>query len=213
MLMTLALALGVLAICVSGLCVRALRARRPWIGGIDALAAALLCTGAALLVSLSLSLQGYRALVREDLVARIEVRPTGPERFTARLEREDGRQWEFELLGDQLYVDARILKWKAWANLLGLHTAYELERIGGRYADIEAERDRPRSVYLLREPALLDVFALRRTQPWLAPLLDAEYGSASFIASDAAARYELRVSTTGLLIRQRSGPDSGEDGS
>jgi hypothetical protein len=33
-------------------------------------------------------------------------------------------------------------------------------------------------------------------------LLDAEYGSASFINSDKPAYFEIRVSTTGLLIRK-----------
>lgn len=202
--MGLALVLGALALCMLGLCVNALRARRPLAGAFDALGVGLLFCGAALLVSLFFSLQGFRALGREDLVAIVDVRPMGRERFLARVEEPDGRLREFELSGDQLYVDARILKWKTWANLLGLHTAYELDRIGGRYADIEAERARPRRVHTLREPALLDVFALRRSQRWLAPLLDAEYGSATFIAIDAPARYELRVSTTGLLVRERS---------
>jgi len=202
MLVGLALALGILALCMLGLSVRALRARRALAGAFDALWAALLCCAALLLGALSLALHGYRSFAREELVAIVEVRPTGPERFLARIEQPDGRKREFELSGDQFYVDARILKWKTWANLLGLHTAYELDRIGGRYAAIEAERDRPRSVHALGEPALLDVFALRRAQGWLSTLLDAEYGSATFIASDAPARYEVRVSSTGLLVRE-----------
>jgi hypothetical protein len=39
-------------------------------------------------------------------------------------------------------------------------------------------------------------------QPLLSPLLDAEYGSASFVA-DGPAQHEVRVSTTGWLIRKR----------
>jgi hypothetical protein len=33
------------------------------------------------------------------------------------------------------------------------------------------------------------------------PLLDAEYGSASFVAADSPTQYEVCVSTNGLLIR------------
>ena len=199
----LALVLGTLALWTLGRGLAALRERRVLAGTFRGLWAALLLCGAGLLASLSFSLQGYRALSREVVVAYIEVQPTGPERFRARVEEPGGRLWEFELAGDQLYVDARILKWKTWANLLGLHTAYALDRVGGRYADIEAERRRPRSVHALGEPPLLDVFALRRSYAWLAPLLDAEYGSATFIASDAPAHYEVRVSTSGLLVRER----------
>lgn len=199
----LALLLGALALWMLGRGLAALREHRWVAGAFRGLWATLLLCGAGLLASLSFSLQGYRALSREVVAAYIEVRPTGPERFLARVEEPGGRLREFELAGDQLYVDARILKWKTWANMLGLHTAYALDRVGGRYADIEAERSRPRSVHALGEAPLLDVFALRRAYAWLAPLLDAEYGSATFIASDAPANYELRVSTTGLLVRER----------
>src|SRR2546427_1701905 len=37
-----------------------------------------------------------------------------------------------------------ILKWHALANLLGLSTAYELDRVGGRFRAIEQERATPR---------------------------------------------------------------------
>jgi hypothetical protein len=36
----------------------------------------------------------------------------------------------------------------------------------------------------------------------VSPLLDAEYGSATFAATDIPTQYEVRVSTTGLLIRK-----------
>jgi hypothetical protein len=48
----------------------------------------------------------------------------------------------------------------------------------------------------------MDMFNLRQRYPLLRPLLDAEYGSASFISSDKPAYFEIRVSTTGLLIRK-----------
>src|SRR6267378_2754935 len=35
----------------------------------------------------------------------------------------------YPISGDEIYVDARILKWHALANLLGLSTAYELDRV------------------------------------------------------------------------------------
>jgi len=48
----------------------------------------------------------------------------------------------------------------------------------------------------------MDTFILRRRFPLLKPLLHAEYGSATSIAADQAARVEVRVSTTGLSIRK-----------
>lgn len=149
----------------------------------------------------SLGLQGYRALTREELAARLVVEPKGPQRFTAKVIFPEGREAAFELAGDEVYVDAHILKWKPLANLLGVHTAYELGRIAGRYRDIGQERTAPRTVYALGRDREVDLFALRQRHAFLAPLVDAEYGSASFVPVNGPSRLELRVSTTGLLIR------------
>jgi hypothetical protein len=108
-----------------------------------------------------------------------------------------------ELSGDQLYVDAHILKWKPWANLLGLHTAYDLDRVAGRYVSVDDERDRPRTVAVLGTPRAIDLFHLRRRHAWLSALVDAEYGSATFVDVQSVAVFEVRVSTTGLLVRSK----------
>lgn len=149
----------------------------------------------------SLGMQGYRALTREELAARLFVEPRGAQRFTARVVFPDGREAAFELAGDEIYVDAHILKWKPLANVLGLHTAYELGRVAGRYRGLGQERTAPRTVYSLGRDREVDLFELRLRHPFLAPLLDAEYGSASFVPVTGRAELELRVSTTGLLIR------------
>jgi hypothetical protein len=49
-------------------------------------------------------------------------------------------------------------------------------------------------IYFSENSALTPVFL---------PLLKADYGSATFAATDIPALYEVRVSTTGLLIRKR----------
>ncbi len=150
--------------------------------------------------------QGYRALTQEQLAATVETRPLGPGRFAARFSFPDGREQEFELAGDQLYIDAYIIKWHYFAQLLGLSTVYELDRVTGRYHDLEAERNGPRTVYPLTSAPTLDLPALKRRLPALVWLYDAEYGSATFVPVDTTATYEIRVSTTGLLARRRPAP-------
>lgn len=183
--------------------VRALRRRRVLTSAVDGLVGVLLLVCAALLGVITVATTGYQALTREQLAATVEVVPTGPRRFEARLERPDGRRDTFDLAGDQIYVDAHILKWKPVANLLGLHTAYELDRIGGRYADIGSELVNEKTVHSLKreKPAGLDMFRLARETAIFAPLLDAEYGSGTFQRAARPAVYEVYVSTTGLLIR------------
>jgi hypothetical protein len=46
------------------------------------------------------------------------------------------------------------------------------------------------------------MFHLRQKYAFLTPLLDAEYGSGTFVPADKPAELEVRVSTSGLLIRK-----------
>ena len=145
---------------------------------------------------------GYRALTYEEIAAVVKTEPTGAKWFTAHFRFPDGHEASYRLAGDALYVDAHILKWKPIVNILGLHTAYELDRVAGRYMNLKEERESIRTIFLLSRDKPVDMFTLRQRYSLLAPLLDAEYGSASFINSDKPAHFEVRVSTTGLLIRE-----------
>jgi hypothetical protein len=181
--------------------VAALMRSRPMRFALRTLAGLLLVSLGLLAGAVATGIHGYRALTREEVAARLSVRPTGPQRLTATIRYPDGREAVYELAGDEIYVDAHILKWKPMANLLGLHTAYELDRIAGRFRSIEQERSAPRTVYALGRERPLDLFGLRQRYAFLAPLLDAEYGSATFTSVTRPVELELRVSATGLLMR------------
>ena len=182
--------------------VLALRRARPWRCTVEALGGLLLLSGGLLFGAVGVGLQGYRALTREEAAARVVVQPTGPQRFTATFRMPEFDEVTFNLAGDQLYVDAHVLKWKPIANLLGLHTAYELGRVAGRYQTLEDERAAERTVYSLAPRRRVDLFNLRRRYAFLSPLLDADYGSGAFVPVTGPAELDVRVSTTGLLIRE-----------
>ena len=151
---------------------------------------------------LAVGTYGYAALTREELAATLLVQPIGPQRFTATVRFPDLREVKFELAGDEVYVDAHILKWKPFANVIGLHTAYELDRIAGRYRTLDQEQSAPRTVFALSRDKPLDLFDLRQRYTFLAPLLDAQYGSATYTSVSRPTALQVRVSTTGLLIRE-----------
>ena len=185
----------------------ALRRRRLLRAGMTAGASLPVLALFGLLLAILLGIEGYKALTREELAAVVRTRPTGEQSFVAHVLFPDGDEARYALRGDELYLDARILKWKYWSHFLGLHTIYELDRIAGRYRALEHERNRPRTVYTLATDRPIDLFQLRRRFPQLSPLLDAEYGSATFVSSDKPATYEIRVSTTGLLARRIDDPN------
>ena len=201
------LAVGAAMLALASLAMAVLAARRKRLFGtaVGAAAALLLLALAALFAMISVATQGYRALTREELAATVVVRPTGTSRFIAQVTFPDGRDTVFALRGEQVYVDAHILKWKPIANVLGLHTAYELDRIGGRYLELEDERDSARTIFSLSVPKRVDMFSLRRRWAAFAPLLDAEYGSGTFVTAERPDTLHVLVSTSGLLIRRVGG--------
>ena len=182
--------------------VLAIKRRRYLLVGISLMGAVVALSVAGLCMTISVATRGYRALTREEVAAVVVTTPTGPQQFDAAFEFPDGRTASFALAGDELYVDAHILKWKPIANILGLHTAYELDRVAGRYTALEDEQNLPRSVYSLAQEKPVDMFDLRRRLLLFRPLVDAEYGSATFILVNRPTSWEVRVSTSGLLVRE-----------
>ena len=156
---------------------------------------------ALLFATISFSIQGYRALTHEQLAATVEIEPLSNQKFIARLRFPDNGESEFKLSGDELYVDAHILKWKSIANIFGLHTLYELDRVAGRYVDIDEEITKDRTVFSLSSKKFVDIVDLRLKYEFLSFLVDAEYGSATFINVRKYSKLKIMVSTTGLLIR------------
>ena len=187
--------------------VGAVKKRKVFGTALTLITSLLMLSLAALFGTVSASLQGYRALTREELAAVVVVQPAEQQKFTARFTMPDSTVQLFSLAGDQLYVDAHILKWKPIANIFGLHTSYELDRVGGRYESLEDETNKVRTVFSLAKDKPVDMFHLRRRFEMLNPLVDAEYGSATFVGSGKPATFRVLVSTTGLLVRKAE-PDS-----
>jgi hypothetical protein len=164
--------------------------------------ALLMLSLSALFGTISIAIQGYHALTQEELAAIVKVEPTDEQKFIARFVMPDGSEKMFTLAGDQLSVDAHILKWKPLANTFGLHTSYELDRVAGRYTVPNDEATKVRTVYSLSYEKPLNMFDLRQRFAMLDPLLDAEYGSATLSNLNSAEEFRLMVSTTGLLVRK-----------
>src|SRR5438552_14049640 len=191
------LVLGV-AFCRAG--VTALRTRR-WTGGsVRGLPGLLLLALAGLAAAISVGLREYHALTLEVLAATVTTEPMGPQRFRSMIVLPDKRLAMYDLPGDALYMDARILKWHPWVNLLRLHTSYELDRVAGRYNVVSDERSKPHTAYELARPAWIDLFWIARRHV-LGPLVDAEYGSAAFVAGTRDAGHVVRGSTSEIMRR------------
>lgn len=147
--------------------------------------------------------QTYHALTLERPVARLSIARKAPQTYFVTLtEAETGERRSFTLLGDQWQVDARVLRFHPWANILGFNAVYRLDRISGRYAALEAERTRPRSVHALSpEPGLPLAEAARNPLVAQADLIDTHYGNATYLPLADGAEFDLTISQYSLVAR------------
>jgi hypothetical protein len=181
--------------------IRRMRRRRVMGGMAHGAAALIFFLAAACALLIGSNLRTYQRLSFEQPAGELQLTRVGDRQFDAVLSYPDGEREKFPLRGDEWQVDARVLKWHAFANLVGFDTAYRLERIGGRYSRIEDERTEPRSVYELHTPGRIDPWELiHRYHSWM-PWMDALYGSATFLPMADGALYEIKVSQSGLVAR------------
>lgn len=166
--------------------------------GIGGIGSAAIATAAALL---AITYYSYDRLTAEQLVATIAFRQTGTDEYQARLMIEDERDRVFELHGDEWQIDARVVTWKPPVTILGLDPVYRLERISGRYTDIDRERSENRTVHQLSAPAMIDIWAVARRFPTLTPGIDAYYGTATYVPMADGARFEVSLSRDALIAR------------
>jgi hypothetical protein len=178
-----------------------LRRRRIFSGllcALFALTLLMLPVGIALIAG---NLVTYTRLTHEQRALKAEFTRSGEHQFDAVLTYPSGDVQRVTLRGDEWQVDARIVKWKALANIVGFDAVYRLERISGRYSEIADERSAPHTVFALSEPSRVDVWSLvRQFSAWL-PWVDALYGSAVYVPMADGASFAVMVTQSGLIVR------------
>lgn len=188
-----------LAMLVAG--IRRLRRRHIASGCMRCAGSLLPLALAAALALVASNLYTYARLTEEREVARLTFHQVQPQRYRASLETPDGRQARFMLAGDEWQLDARVIKWQGWATLAGMDTLYRLERLSGRYRDIHQELDDERTVVELGGERGLDLWQMANQYPTWTPFVDARYGSATYLPMADDARFEVTITTSGLIAR------------
>ncbi len=155
---------------------------------------------AALSALTASALLGYRRLAAEALVARIDTRAIGPQRYAVVIRFPDGSERQIELAGDDWQLDARVIKWTTGAVVLGAAPLYQLDRISGRYRDVEQERASAKSVVALTRATAFDLWRLKQRCPRCLPWIDADYGSAAYLPMLDGGHFAVSVAAAGGLV-------------
>ncbi|MEO1475026.1 MAG: hypothetical protein AAFS13_01480 [Pseudomonadota bacterium] len=147
-----------------------------------------------------LNLQTYKRLTFERPVATISFNEVETaDRYRARLVYPGGETAEYDLEGDEWLLRARVVKFKAFSNILGFDSAYKLDRLeGGFEADIgKAER----LIHQISENPGLDVVAMAKEQGGRFGVEDVRYGSATYNPMAGGLAYHVCMTQTGLIAR------------
>jgi len=200
----LILAIGLVGLILFLMALGRLWDRRLISGSLEGLTGLLLLTASMLAISLFINLLTYDQLTREKLVAEIHFQAHTPRLFWAYVAPVKKNPAIFEMRGDEWQMDARVLKWRGMALVLGVDTFYRLDRLSGRYHDIRQERSGPRTVYSLSDERGLDMWTLARRHGRWIPWVDALYGSATYMPMVDGARYGVFISASGLLARPQN---------
>jgi len=183
-------------------CVRRIKQRRVMAATRSGMGGGLCLAIAGLAAAMVLNLHTYARLSHEQAVAHVQFSSLGPQQYRGMLTTADQRLRIVDISGDEWQLDARVLKWRAWANLLGMDTLYRLDRISGRYKNIEDENRKPRTAIALHDGERgLDTLAVARRLPDWATFADAQYGSATFLPMADGAAYDISLSQSGLVAR------------
>jgi hypothetical protein len=113
--------------------IRRLRRRRVLGGMAHGAAALIFFLAAVCAVLIGTNLRSYQRLAYEQPAGELQLTKGGDRQFDAVLTYPDGQHSSFPLRGDEWQVDARVLKWHAFANLVGFDAAYRLPWLDALY--------------------------------------------------------------------------------
>ena len=158
-----------------------------------------------LLLALS-NLMTYQRLTYERDIVELAIEKLSEQNYQVKLSYIDSGEDEviqqFQIRGDEWRLEARILKWRGWANLLGLDSYYQLDRISGRYRDIELANSKPVSAYQLSKPQRgINLWQLKRLMKSNLPFLDAYFGQGIFLPLQDGASFFIAINQSGLIAR------------
>lgn len=158
-----------------------------------------ICLGLiASVVFLMLDLWSYKLALKEQALADIHIKQLDEAYFVLKFKVNGEHEQKFQILGDQWQLDMRLLTWKGPFLTLGFEPIYRFERLSGRYANIDDERLKQRTVYPLNTSSFVDLWRISQIFDFW---LHANYGSSLFMPLTDNAKYTIFLSARGLVAK------------
>ena len=162
----------------------------------------LLLLAGLIALMMAANLYTFHRLSDESPIAELRFVKKGDRQYEAIISYGDFCNPEHYLLyGDQWRLDAVFLKWRSWANLLGFDAMYRIERLGGRYRNVDRENSEPHQAFTLHPQSGIDLVAMLAGYRGRISPVDTLYGSSVYEDMNPDTLYRVYRSQSGLLVR------------
>lgn len=183
--------------------------KRNWfLGWLRGMAGFCLVAIACVLSLMAWDISSYKQLTKEQPIASLSFQNIGPQEYEVNLVDASGTEKKYRLMGDLWQLDARILKWNNLIAAMGVEAGYRLDRLSGRYYSLEKERSNDRTVYdlakkrkILGQSINFDIWGWLKSNGRSMKIVDASYGSATYLPMEDGALFSVTLSSTGLVAR------------
>lgn len=143
----------------------------------------------------------YKPIVLDRPVATVSFELIEPQYFTAVVVARNGKEQRFKLRGDQWQLDARVIKWEGLLSTLEIKPAFRLDRLSGRFYDMQKETSESRTTYSIVESLFgVDLWKFIRNNDKLFSLVDTSSGTPAYLPMKNGALYEVTLSTSGVVL-------------
>jgi hypothetical protein len=171
----------------------------------------ILCVFSVILLLLAYDYSGYQKQVSAEKIATVSITSIGQQHYLLSLSVNKEQSIDFELYGDMWQLDARLMVWQSLWSYLGLNAVYRLDRLSGRYHDVEDEYSKDRSIFNLNQYVsyyrlgMIDLWQILTDYPWL-PGVEAKFGSGAYMPMSDGANYSIYIVNGSVQARADNAP-------
>jgi hypothetical protein len=147
-------------------------------------------------IYLSLFIQTFSRYTHEEVIGSVYAEASSGIIDVYFTDERNGREYTFQLVGDQWMVEGCILRWSTMIRWLGADSYFKVTRFRGRWEQPDGGET---TEFEIQPQGKLWRFLLRKGES--IPFIDAAYGIGAYQYPDAKT-YRLSINDTGFILRK-----------
>ncbi len=163
--------------------------------------------GAMIVGLIGLNLQTYAQLSKERLAGQVVLKQVGDFEFTATIDLADdqqklrGQPVDYQITGQRVHVEGPVVKFKPWANVIGLDSLFKVNEVYGTYVNPNCTNQYPTRRQATEECKTGDFFGCLGQSWQMLNLADFSHTSASGQLMADGAIYDIYASQDAIELK------------